>query len=244
MFSCAPFFSSRSWLVGISIPAAAGCAESPTKVGRKSKPPTMWLGTRRPRSSPKGELVRFGGSFKGEGDQRGGESMHCCVCDHGRPSCVVGCDGSRSDVFWNRKHAGLGKLSEEMCGLCAPSAPNLYGQHYQAAAVSGAKLWVRTFFGPSGILECCCCKLPPSPSCGWPELVSGATNVVSLASWLPVWTDSPLAMTSIRRSSTCWTAGRLRSATLVCMVTLAPASLQTVAVARSRGTPLLQSPSR
>ncbi|CAK9013706.1 unnamed protein product, partial [Durusdinium trenchii] len=33
-----------------------------------------------------------------------------------------------------------------------------------AAAASGAKLWVRTFFGLSGIVECCCCKLPPSPS--------------------------------------------------------------------------------
>ena len=57
----------------ICIPAAPECAKSPTKVG------TMWLGTPPSEEFAKGELVRFGGSFKGEGGQRGGESMHCCA---------------------------------------------------------------------------------------------------------------------------------------------------------------------
>ena len=138
----------------ICIPAAPGCAENPSKVGHKSKPTTMWLGTPLSKELAEGELVRFGGSFKGEGDQRGGESMHGCVCDRGRPACDECCDGSRSDVSWDRTRSGLGKLSEEMCGLRAPSAPNLYGQYGQAAAASGAKLWARTFFGSSGIVEC------------------------------------------------------------------------------------------
>ena len=65
--------------------------------------------------------------------------------------------------------------------------------------------------------------------------------VVSMANWLPPQRGKPFAMTSIRRLSMRWTVGMLRSESRVCVVTLAPASLQTRAAARSKGVPLLRS---
>ena len=66
-------------------------------------------------------------------------------------------------------------------------------------------------------------------------LVRGETMVVSMANWLPPQRGKPFAMTSIRRLSMRWTVGMLRSEIRVCVVTLAPASLQTRAAARSKG---------
>ena len=63
----------------------------------------------------------------------------------------------------------------------------------------------------------------------------GETMVVSMANWLPPQRGKPFAMTSIRRLSMRWTVGMLRSEIRVCVVTLAPASLQTRAAARSKG---------
>ena len=68
--------------------------------------------------------------------------------------------------------------------------------------------------------------------------MSGDTKVVSTASWLPPHIGSPLAMTSIRRSSTLDRFWMLRSASRVLVVTLAPPSLQMRAAALSRGPPL------
>ena len=59
-----------------------------------------------------------------------------------------------------------------------------------------------------------------------------------MANWAPPQKFKPLAMTSILRSSWRWGRSMLRSATRVWVVTLAPASLQIVAFARSKGTPL------
>ena len=60
---------------------------------------------------------------------------------------------------------------------------------------------------------------------------------VSTASWHPPQSGSPLAMTSIRQSSKRWTLGMFKSATLVLVVTRAPASRQIRAAARSNGPP-------
>jgi len=80
---------------------------------------------------------------------------------------------------------------------------------------------------------------------GCASLVRGETNVVSMASCEPCQGGSPLAMTSMVRSSMRWTAGKLRWASRVCIVTRAPASRQTRAAACSRGTPrLLKTPVR
>ena len=61
-----------------------------------------------------------------------------------------------------------------------------------------------------------------------------------LPNWFPPQRGKPFAMTSIRRFSMRWTVGMLRSESRVCVVTLAPASLQTRAAARSNGVPLLR----
>ena len=73
-----------------------------------------------------------------------------------------------------------------------------------------------------------------------PAAVSGDTMVVSTASWAPFHKGSPLAMTSMRRSSKRETA-TLRSRTRVFVVTRAPASRHTRAAARSSGQPRLRS---
>ena len=75
---------------------------------------------------------------------------------------------------------------------------------------------------------------------GCPSRVRGETSVVSTASWHPPKSGKPLAMTSIRRSSKRWTLGMFKSATLVLVVTRAPASRQIRAAARSSGPPQLR----
>ena len=72
-------------------------------------------------------------------------------------------------------------------------------------------------------------------------LVRGETMAVSMANWLPSQRGKPFAMTSIHRLSMRWKVGMLRSEIRVCVVTLAPASLQTRAAARSKGVPRLRS---
>ena len=54
--------------------------------------------------------------------------------------------------------------------------------------------------------------LAPTWDLGSPVLVSGDTKVVSTASWLPPHIGSPLAMTSMRRSTTLDRFWMLRSA--------------------------------
>ena len=77
----------------------------------------------------------------------------------------------------------------------------------------------------------------PAALRGAPEEVKGDTSVVSTASCEPPQSASPLAMTSMRRSS--WRAtSTLRSRSRTLRATVAPASRQTRAAARSRGPPL------
>ena len=80
----------------------------------------------------------------------------------------------------------------------------------------------------------------PARRRGSPARVSGETRVVSTANWPPPQSANPLAMTSMRRSSRCWTCGMLRSASRVWVVTRAPASRHTLAAARSSGPPRLR----
>ena len=63
------------------------------------------------------------------------------------------------------------------------------------------------------------------------------TKVVSTASCAPPHNGSPLAITSILLSSCRAMCSKLRSLSRVLVVTLAPASRQTLAAARSKGTP-------
>ena len=71
---------------------------------------------------------------------------------------------------------------------------------------------------------------------GRPEASSADTRVVSTASWTPSHNGIPFAITSRRRSSwRCAMTLRSRSKTLA--ATVAPASRQSLAVARSKGTP-------
>ena len=67
--------------------------------------------------------------------------------------------------------------------------------------------------------------------------VKGDTKVVSMASWTPPHRGSPLAMTSILRSSCRWRLSTFKSMSRVLVVTRAPASRQTLAAAFSSGTP-------
>ena len=77
----------------------------------------------------------------------------------------------------------------------------------------------------------------PAALRGAPEEVKGDTSVVSTASCEPPQSASPLAMTSMQRSS--WRAtSTLRSRSRTLRATVAPASRQTRAAARSRGPPL------
>ena len=77
---------------------------------------------------------------------------------------------------------------------------------------------------------------------GWRRLeeIHGDTKVVSTASCAPPppHNGSPLAITSILLSSCRSMCSRLRSLSRVLLVTRAPASRQTRAAARSKGTPL------
>ena len=75
---------------------------------------------------------------------------------------------------------------------------------------------------------------------GCPARVRGETKVVSTASCAPPHSGRPLAMTSILLSSWVSTWSMLRSTIRVLVVTLAPASLQILAAARSRGPPRLR----
>ena len=61
--------------------------------------------------------------------------------------------------------------------------------------------------------------------------------MVSMASWTPPQRGSPLAMTSILRSSCRWMLSMFKSMSRVLVVTRAPASRQTRAAAFSSGTP-------
>ena len=70
---------------------------------------------------------------------------------------------------------------------------------------------------------------------GCPARVRGETKVVSTASCALPHSGRPLAMTLILLSSWVSTWSMLRSMILVLVVTLAPASLQILAAARSRG---------
>ena len=72
---------------------------------------------------------------------------------------------------------------------------------------------------------------------GWLEEVKGDTRVVSTASCAPPHNGSPLAITSILLSSCRLMWSRLRSLRRVLVVTLAPASRQTLAAALSKGIP-------
>ena len=69
---------------------------------------------------------------------------------------------------------------------------------------------------------------------GSPAAVRGDTRVVSTATWTPPQSGKPFAMTSMRRSS-CRQGVTLRSRTKTLVATVAPASRQTRAAARSRG---------
>ena len=75
---------------------------------------------------------------------------------------------------------------------------------------------------------------------GCPVRVRGETKVVSTASCAPPHSGRPLAMTSILLSSWVSTWSMLKSTIRVLVVTLAPASLQILAAARSRGPPRLR----
>ena len=68
--------------------------------------------------------------------------------------------------------------------------------------------------------------------------------MVSTASCAPPHNGSPLAITSILLSSCRAMCSKLRSLSRVLVVTLAPASRQTLAAARSKGTPFFLSPVR
>ena len=71
---------------------------------------------------------------------------------------------------------------------------------------------------------------------GRPRLSRGDTRVVSTASWTPPHNGKPLAMTSRRRSS--WrSTTTLKSRRRTLVATVAPASRQTLAAARSSGMP-------
>lgn len=72
---------------------------------------------------------------------------------------------------------------------------------------------------------------------GWLDEVKGDTKVVSTASCAPPHKGSPLAITSILLSSCRLMWSRLRSLRRVLVVTLAPASRQTLAAALSKGIP-------
>ena len=72
---------------------------------------------------------------------------------------------------------------------------------------------------------------------GWLDEVKGDTKVVSTASCAPPHNGSPLAITSILLSSCRLMWPRLRSLRRVLVVTLAPASRQTLAAALSKDIP-------
>ena len=134
---------------------------------------------------------------------------------------------------------GFRKEPDEVGRFLAPPASYFYRQDDEFAPSGVEQFWVCSLLALSSWVQCRPSKgacmsagLPFSGDGGNQSCVDG--QLCSAHRW------RPLAMTSIRRSSwrcKCW---RLRSATLVLVVTRAPASRQIVAAARSRGTPRLR----
>ena len=124
---------------------------------------------------------------------------------------------------------GVGEEPEESCGLFTPTSSNFNPEDNEAAPPIPEEFWVRAV-----PLYC------PRRMRGCPARVRGETKVVSTASCAPPHSGRPLAMTSIRLSSWVSTWSMLRSMLLALVVTLAPASLQIRAAARSRGPPRLR----
>ena len=79
----------------------------------------------------------------------------------------------------------------------------------------------------------------PARRRGSPARVSGETRVVSTANWAPPDSAKPLAMTSMRRSSMCWTCWTLRSASLVWATTILTFSLNAALQSTTDGSPTI-----
>ena len=108
--------------------------------------------------------------------------------------------------------SGVGKHADEVGRFIAPPASYFDAKDDQAASSVLQQFWIGSFLIPPGILQGCSCV---SRDLGSPERVSGDTKVVSTASWFPPHMGNPLAITSMRRSSTLDKFCMLRSASRV-----------------------------
>ena len=116
---------------------------------------------------------------------------------------------------------GFRKEPDEVGRFLAPKASYFYRQDDELAPSGVEQFWVCSLFALSSCVE----RRPSKGACMSAGLPfpgeGGKTKVASMASCAPPHRLRPLAMTSIRRSSwrcKCW---RLRSATLVLVVTRA-----------------------
>ena len=129
----------------------------------------------------------------------------------------------------------MGQEAEESCCFRAPPAPSLEGEDHEPAPSGTEKFCVRAL-----LLRASWSAAPaywPARLRGWLDEVKGDTQVVSTASCAPAHHGSPLAITSILLSSCRLMWSRLRSLRRVLVVTLAPASRQTLAAALAKGMP-------
>ena len=141
-----------------------------------------------------------------------------CCTERGR-------DGSR---------AGASEKSDECRGLWGPPASDLNSENHKAAAPCRAKFEVRVASFALGGLGQGNARSRLRPCTRLPVTPTGLTLVASMASCAPCRRGSPLQTTSMRRASWMGTS-RFMSASRTFCATCAPASLHTLANARSRG---------
>ena len=131
----------------------------------------------------------------------------------------------------------LGQEADESGCFRAPPAPCFDGEDHEPAPSGTEKFWVCALLGFACVLECCSCVLAGTSS----GLAGGSQRRyqggVDREFAVPPHNRNPLAITSILLSSCRLMWSRVRSLRRVLVVTLAPASRQTLAAALSKGIP-------
>ena len=150
--------------------------------------------------------------------------------------------GSSGVAQWCRGVSCFGscEVGDESSGFLAPTASHFDAENDKAASGIAKEFGVGPFFGFAGIVECCCSKAA-GPTAGFTGTGERGDQSGVDCQLSPTPRGKPFAMTSMRRSSMCWTCWTLRSASRVWVVTRAPASRHTLAAARSSGPPRLRS---
>ena len=171
-----------------------------------------------------------------EGCRIGRESR---MGEHGGPAVKQSCRDCLPEQWCGLSCPVLRQEAEEGACFLAPPSSGFDPQDDEATAAATGELWIDPLFVAASVVQCRSCISAMAMS-GLAFQVRGETRVASTAIWHPPHKGKPFAMTSIRRSSRVWTLGMFKSATRVWVVTLAPASRQMRAAARSSGPPRLR----